>query len=157
MSPAATGETKIEEVEDAVLTWLRSALAPAVTDVAPVTQDDFDEDVIVTQPDAVRIAFREEALTTDDPHGFTYESRQNWLAFCGAQDLSTFEKERKGALGLLTSVKEALAGKILTLASNAQGALVKLGNASLYQIGPNGTWYALPFTVESVTQFTGNM
>jgi len=151
-------ETLIEEVEESLILQLKAKL-PDIKAISALTEQDFDEDdrIIAATP-AIRVLMRAEQLTPGaDAQRLTYDSAQNWMALCGAQRPTTFDKERAAALLLVTRVKAALAGAKLPLPSNTYGAVVALAGAELFQLGPEGTWYAVACRVESVTQFTANM
>lgn len=152
--------TLIEEVEAALIAFATDKLSALnVKQISALTAEDFSEDDrIVTETPAVRFLLRSEDLTPGaDAHRLTYESAQTWIALCGQSRPSTLDKERAAAQSLVSQMKNALAGARLPLPSNQTGAIVALSRIDLYQLGPEGTWYAISFQVESVTQFEANM
>ena len=150
-------QTRLPEIENALLELLKSALAD-VNDIAALTEGDFNEDdQIVAGTPAIRIFFRTEQLDRAHDHmALTYQSDQNWVALCGAQDQRDFGSERKGALDLAGRACNGLAGARLALSDQTQGPQVVLRRVSLFQVSAEGTWYSVEFSVESITQFAGN-
>lgn len=153
--------TRTDEVEAALIVALKAALADVTTDVAVLTIEDVDadSDQIITQAPAARIQFQKENLEAAPDHNFIdYESDQMWIALVGAERPSTEAIERGAAQSILELVKDALAGLRLNLESNPQGnVVVKLGNPELFVAQKQGTWYAIPFTVKSLSSFEANI
>jgi len=151
-------QTRIREVEDALLGLLKAAL-PDVKNIAALTEGDVnEEDQLIAEPPAIRLFFGAESFDRARDHmALTYQSGQSWTALCGAQNRRGVEDERADALELLGRVLDALAGaRLAGLASQTQGPQVVLKRVGLLQMGPDGTWYLVEFAVESIVQFTGN-
>jgi len=155
------GQTRSDEVEAALIAFLKTQLANAgVTDIAALTMEDLDEatDDIITQPPAVRIVFANENFEPAADEGYLdYRSQAEYVALVGAERPSTMDVERAAAQGVFESAKNTLAGARLSLPSNQDGAIVRLRSSSLFQMKENGTWYAIRFAVESFTQFAANI
>ena len=150
-------QTRIAEVEDALVELLKAKL-PDVKNIGALTEGDInEEDQIVTDTPAIRMFFGSEQFDrARDLMALTYQSGQSWTLLCGAQNQRDLGSERKNALDLLSRVLDALAGARLVLPAQTQGAQVVLKRAGLLQTGPDGTWYLVEFAVESIVQFTGN-
>jgi len=151
-----SNQTRISETYDALEGLLKPKL-PGVA-VQALTAADFDAESgrIIAKPPAVLLAFRGQRLEQGQDHiGLTYESAMNFMAVCGAENLRSLDAERIGALSLLETVCDVLAGARLTLPAMSQRPIVVLGDVQLAQLELDGTWYALTFAVQSVTQFSG--
>jgi hypothetical protein len=152
--------TRVDEVEAALIAALTAALAAVTKDVAAFTlaDVDLDTDALVTQAPAARIQFHKENLEgMGDRNYLDYESDQEWIALVGAERPATEAVERSAAQNILELAKDALAGLRLTLNSNANGAVVKLGSPELFIAQKQGTWYSIPFTVKSFSGFAANI
>lgn len=153
-----SNQTLIAEAEDALIALLKAQLGGA-TGVAAVTSQDFDEagDIIAVPP-AIRVLFRRETLESGrDATALTYVSLENFAALCGAENLRSIAEERKGAYELVSQVCDILAGARLTLPSKTAGQRPTciLRGVELVQFGAQGTWYAVSFDVESISQMSG--
>lgn len=154
------GQTRIDEVEAAVIALLKAQLAGAgVTDIAALTRQDMDEDDnILIQPPAVRVVFVKEDLAPLEDQDFQdYRSDQMHVALAGAERPTTVDIERGVAQNIAELVKKALAGARIALTSNPDGAVIGLVGVELFQMVAEGTWYAVKFCVRSYSEFSGNI
>jgi phage gp37-like protein len=151
-------QTRLAEVEDALIGRLKDKLND-VGDIAALTAGDFnDQDQLITGTPAIRVFFRTEQLDrrVTDQTATTYQSIQAWIVLCGAQSLRDFASERIDAQNITSRACDALAGFRPKMPSQEQGPQVVLKSVQLFQAGAGGSWYALEVHVESITQFGVN-
>lgn len=156
-------QLKIHEVEDAIVEHLKASFPGMAKQIASLTDSDVDGDaeMIVTDMPAIRVLYRTGKLDRlTDQTALTYEAALQFVVLCGAKDLGTAANERQAALKLVSDVLDKLAGKRLeALASYQAGSRpqIVLQGAELFQApGQSGTWYAVPISVEGVTQYDEN-
>jgi phage gp37-like protein len=149
-------EARIVETEAALVELIRKSLGD-VQDVAGITAEDFNkDDQVVTSAPAIRVWFMAEMLSGGkDLKALIYDSTQTFVVLAGAQDLST-QKSERGAAQLLTGrICEQLAGARLAVTSVPLRALIDLKSVRLFQISPEGTWYAIEIGVRNSFAFSG--
>jgi hypothetical protein len=151
-------QLKPGDVEAALITLLKTALADPAVQVRGLSSKDIDgEGSIVLRKVTPTVLVLWDGETLDPARDNTrtnYNAAQRYLAICFDQNLRSLDAERADAYGLVGQVRDILAGQKLTLADGAKTMPMQLAGTDPYQIDDHGSWYAVRALVPSMAQFT---
>ena len=148
-------QTLISESYAALETVLKANLPNVKVQALTAADFDLESGKIIAKPPAVLLVFRREELAAQNQAGLLYESRQSYLAICGAENLRGVDEERMGALELLSRVCDVLARAKLQLTATPEPVFVALRRVELAQMELDGTWYSLEVELLGYSSYTG--
>jgi phage gp37-like protein len=148
-------QLKVDQVEKALITALKGALASANVQVQGLTAESFDQDGnLVIVPPAVLVLFSSNTYAAGKDHlKLDYQSDKEFQILCGARDPRS-ENERLGAYDVVNRVLDALAGLKLALDANTKTEPIFPMRVELFQFTVDGTWYSVHVNVGGIAQFT---
>ncbi len=149
---------KVADVETSLISALQAdtGLTALKVQVSALSSKQWDEQGnLLVIPPAVLVLFESAQDTLrGDITRKTYQSAYDFAVFCGAQDMTSPDKERTGCYAIISAVRFALAGIRLPLDAGADKTVpVQLLGVTPEQFGNDGVWYAVRARIEKTAQF----